>query len=459
MSKTAGPVLLFTWLLFVAGAHAQTQTEIESDVPASNRRSLADCVQLAFSRSPSIEGVAAATAVATAERRSARGRFGPLIRVDGNVMQWDSPFALPLNLMLPEPLPPVNVPPLPIRDATTAEISATAIQPLTGLWTVYEGHRALQLGEDAARHQQRTTQNDVALAVSEAYLQALEGERMVELVGVQIQTIEVHVERARRLLESDLIGRNDVLEAEVRLAEARAQLIEARGGARLARANLAFQIGLPSDQEVWPADLPLSASAGASPDADPADRDALGRPELATARARVEQAHAGVNVAMSQMLPQINAVFGLRHIEGVYFQPENAWFVGAQLSWNVWEWGSTYYAIDAAQARTRQAEAAEAQAREGLRLEARQTEIAFDTASAYFDVARTTVTLAEQNFEIVERRFAQQVGTSTDVLDAQAMLHAVRARMTSAESALLLAQIRRRRARGQDPVAIEGGAP
>jgi len=158
------------------------------------------------------------------------------------------------------------------------------------------------------------------------------------------------------------------------------------------------------------------------------------------------------------MLPEVNAIFRMEHVEGVYFQPQNAWLVGAQLSWNIWEWGSSYYAIDAARARTRQVEAAETRAEEGLRLEAMQAEIELDTVTAQLRVAHTTVTQAEQNLEIVERRFAQQAATSTDVLDAQALLQATRVREASAEYGVLRAQVRSRRTRGLDPVVIAGGA-
>lgn len=176
------------------------------------------------------------------------------------------------------------------------------------------------------------------------------------------------------------------------------------------------------------------------------------------ARARVEQARAGVRVATSQMLPQVNALAGVQAVDGVYFQPETAWFVGAQLTWNVWEWGSSYYAIDAARARARQAEAAEARAREGLRLEATQAEIDGDTARAQLGVARAAVTQAERNLASVERRFEQQVSTSADVLDAQALLHAARVREARSEYGDLRAQARLRRATGREPIATPGDA-
>ncbi len=249
MSRTSGLVSLATLLLLVASAHAQEGTvTVSPDVEPAvrNRRTLAECVRLALAQSPSIEGAAAASAEATALRRSARGRFGPVVRLEANVLRWNSPFALPIDIPVPAPLGPLNVPPISVRDATTAQVSATVVQPLTGLWTVYEGHQALSLGEDAAHHQQRATQHDVVLAVADAYLQALEAERMAALAADQVRTIEAHVERARRFLEREFIARNDVLEAEVRLAEARARQLQAEGGARLARANLALRRALLS---------------------------------------------------------------------------------------------------------------------------------------------------------------------------------------------------------------------
>jgi len=458
VSRIGGLVLFVASLsLLVVSARAQEGTDTKSAVP--NRRTLVECVGLALAHSPSIKASDAATAEATANRRSARGRFGPVVRVEANTLGWNAPFALPVDTGGPDPVPPMDRPLIPVRDAATSEISGTLIQPLLGLWTAYEAHQALSFGEDAARHQQRATRNDVALAVTEAYLQALEAERMTELARVQARTIETHVERARRFLERELLARNDLLEAEVRFAGARAQLIQAEGIARLARANLAVQIGLSSHQEVWPADLPLGASTATSSGINRTGPGTEGRPELAAARAQVEQARAGVAIAQSQMLPEVNALFQGRHVDGVYFEPVNAWFAGVELKWNIWEWGSSYYAIDAARARARQAEAGEARARQGLQLETMQAEIELDTATAQLQVARTSVAQAEQNLQIVEHRFEQQAATSTDVLDAQVLLHATRARTASAEYAVRRAHVRLRRVQGFDLVAIEGGSP
>lgn len=451
------PALVFLLLSRAVLADAQdVDADAGTSAPAPAARvTLAACVRLALTEHPSLRGAEAVRDEARAERRVARGRFGPVVRVEANVVRWDSSFDLPLPLNLPG----LDVPPIPVRDATTTQVSATVIQPLSGLWMAYEGHRVQQLGEVAARHQYRTIALDVVVAVVDAYLQALEAERLSELARVQAQTIEAHVERARRMEAQELIAPNDLLAAEVRLADARAQLAQALGGARLARVHLAFQIGLPSDEEVWPADIePPDTETQASPARHESELEQQ-RPELGTARARVEQAHAGVRVATAQMLPQVSAVGGMQRVGGVHFQPRTAWFVGLQLTWSVWEGGSSYYSIDAARARATQAAAGLTQLQEGLRLEIAQAEIAYETARAQLDVVRTAVVLAERNLMTVERQFEQQASTSTDVLDAAALLHVARVREAQSQYGVLRAQARLRRAIGAEPISAAETAP
>jgi OMF family outer membrane factor len=198
---------------------------------------------------------------------------------------------------------------------------------------------------------------------------------MVSIAEAGFKVIDAHTAKARRFFDNKLIARNDVLEAEVRKAEAQGQLIQAQGGARLARANLAYQIGLPSDKEIWPEELDIMVQSDNIESYDPEQR-----PELAVINSRIEQAYAGQSAARSRLLPEINAVFKWQGSDGIYMEPEKAWMGGVLLSWNVWDWGSTYYGLDIAHARVLQAKSAQIKAKEGMRLEILQAKIELDTA-------------------------------------------------------------------------------
>ena len=450
VKRTAGILILWiiiNLLLATSAADAQGDNHASS---SSEKISLKKCLEIASKKNQDIERARYVTAEMEAERRIARGRFGPLVRLEANNVSWDSPFGVSVDLPIPGM---VTTPEMQVRDRSTTQYSATIVQPITGLWTVYAGYKAQASALKASQFQEKATKNDVIFAVTDAYIQALESQRMVIIAEAGFKVIEAHTAKARRFFENKLIARNDVLEAEVRQAEAQGQFIQAEGGARLARANLAYQIGLPSDKEIWPEELDiklLSDNAGSSYNPEQ-------RPELAVIRSRIEQANAGESVARSRMLPEINAVFKWQGSEGIYMEPDKAWMGGVLLSWNIWDWGSAYYGLDAAQARVLQAKSAQVKAMEGMRLEILQARVELDTSRTQLDVASGAVTQAEKNLESVQRRFEVQSIGSTDVLDAQVLLDRARFNEARTNYSVSRAYAKLRRAQGLDPVPSERG--
>jgi outer membrane protein TolC len=449
VKRTAGILILgiiINLLLATGFSYAQGDYYVSS---LAEKLSLKQCLEIASRKNQDIEMARSVTAEREAERLSAKGRFGPLVRLEANTASWDSPFGLAVDLPLPGM---TTTPEIQIRDKNTTQYSATIVQPITGLWTAYAGYKAQASAQKASQFQEKATKNDVIVAVTDAYIQALEAQRMVSIAEAGFKVIEAHTAKARRFFENKLIARNDVLEAEVRKAEAKGQLIQAEGGAKLARANLAYQIGLPSDKEIWPEELDIKLL----PDNTAPSYGPEQRPELAVIRSRIEQADAGESAARSRMLPEINAFFKWQGSEGLYIEPDKAWMGGVMLSWNIWDWGSTYYDLDAAQARVLQAKSAQIKAKEGMRLEILQTKVELDTSRTQLDVASGAVAQAEMNLESVQRRFEVQSIGSTEVLDAQTLLDRVRFNEARAKYSVSRAYVKLRRAQGLDPVPSEG---
>jgi len=438
--------IIISAVLVADGLYAQDD---RPSLASAETLSLQKCLEIAAGKNQDLEKARYVTAEMEAERRIARGRFGPLARLEANNVNWDSPFGVPVGL----PIPGLTFTPvIAIRERNTTQYSATVIQPITGLWTVYAGYKAQASALKSAELQEKATRHDVIYAVTDAYLQALEAQRMVSIAESGFKTIEAHTAKARRFFENKLLARNDVLEAEVRKAEAQSQFIQVQGGARLARANLAYQIGLPSNQEIWPEEIDIKVLSDRVESYDP-DR----RPELAVINARIEQASVGESAARSHLLPEINAVFRWQGSDGIYMEPEEAWMGGVLLSWNVWDWGSTYYGLDTAKARVLQAKSAQVKAREGMRLEILQAKVALDTSRTQLDVAKSAVAQAQLNLESVQRRFEVQSIGSTEVLDAQVLLDRARFNEARAHYSINRAYVKLRRAQGLDPVPSEGG--
>ena len=133
------------------------------------------------------------------------------------------------------------------------------------------------------------------------------------------------------------------------------------------------------------------------------------------------------------------------------FAEKNAFFVGGNLSWDVWENGATYYGIAEAKARLSQAEAARSKVEDGLRLEARSALVTATTAAESLAVAESAVVQAEENYRIESKRYEASNNTSFDVLDAETQLTNARGQQQAALYDYIIAQSALARAVGQAP--------
>ena len=422
---------------------------------AAEPMTLAKCIDVALHGNPDITSANLEVEATTAQSKSARGGFGPRLHLDAGIQRWDK--ALPFNLgSLNSLLPPSATFPN-IRDQWTWSVGATLAQPLTSLWTIKEGYVLRQMGVDVAEIQRKSARRDVAFQVTEAYYRVLQAMRLADVAQRSVENIDAQVKRAQSFYRAGTVGRNDLLRAELGLAAAKQRLIQANGGVVLARGQLARLMGLPPDSPIDPADKTTEVAVGPLIPASEAENRAVAdRLEIKEVAKRIDQTEAGVSLAKSKMLPQVNAVANYTHTVGSQFNPTNAWFIGGTASWDFWEGGGTYYGIDESKARLAQALSARRKAEDMIRLETRSAHVSATTADQALHVARDAVEQAEENFRIEQKRYESGDNTSFDVLDAENQLTTARGQLQAATYDSLIAQSNLARAMGQQS---PGGIP
>lgn len=275
---------------------------------------LADAISLALQDNYSIQASQAELDAAAAERRAAMGRFGPILKMEGNLLQWDdahevdvmdyielSPTATEILDFMVGPIDPIA-----LREDQTHSLSLTAIQPLTPMFSVYQGYRARNAGEKAAQAMLGRTRQDVTYRVIESYYRLLSVGKLHEVAQAAVDTIQEHVEQARDFEAEGFIDHSQVLTAEVELANARQNLLRAETGEDLARAALAQLLGMPLDTEIQPVtDLPSPANLPL-PELDAARQEALdGREDLRALGWKIEAMQALENLGWWQMVPTL----------------------------------------------------------------------------------------------------------------------------------------------------------
>jgi outer membrane protein TolC len=271
-----------------------------------------------------------------------------------------------------------------------------------------------------------------------------------------VSQVEAQLERARVLHSGGVLEKVDVMRLEAALAGARQQSIEATSQRTIAHQALLMTLGLPEDAAIEAVtELPAEPAAPPLSPSDAADAAVRARPALDARNHRARQARDGAAAAKAAMLPSIVGLATIQHNTGAgTFQPETAWFVGASLKWNVWEWGKSWKSYQAAQTRASQASLAAQRYVDVIRLQARTAAIQAQAAFEGIDVARARLDAAEEAFRIQKVRFDEGAANTTDLLDAETEVAQARLADASARYSYFLSLSTLARKTGELPTAL-----
>ncbi len=395
--------------------------------------SLAEAVAVALRQNPDALTAEAQTREAEGGRTGARGAFLPRLHLDASAQEYDSPFIIPFSLPTAPGMQPSPPLPFPVRDQFTWQFSPSLIQPLTGLWAIYDQYKVSAYGVDVAAIKRRVARREVAFQVAQAYYRLLEELRLAEVADASVKQLEAEQKQAQSLFDNGVIGKNDLLRAGLALASARQRAIQTNGSVTLARGQLNTTMGSSPEAPFEPVPFAGEPPPVQDGSVDSAEGRAVAqRLELRALDRSIAQADHGVAAAEKKFVPQINAIANYTHLGGQKLAEENAEYVGLFASWDIWDWGVTTGGIDVANAQLDEARIARKKTEDHVRLEAREAFVNADTARQALGVAKTAVEQAEENYRIVSKKFEANAATSFDVVDAEALLTQARAQVQSA---------------------------
>jgi outer membrane protein TolC len=232
---------------------------------------------------------------------------------------------------------------------------------------------------------------------------------------------------AGKRLEGGTLLKSDLLDIEVRLAQAREDLVRARNANTLAERALRNLLGI-EEGEFTVADTAPDVRA-------PQPKDSALRPELAAARQREEAAEAQVGGARSGYQPRLSAFGRVDYDYGwVTGGDGKSYTAGVVAQWDLWDGFATRAKVREAKANLESAREEERKLRLAIDLEVEQARLNLDTASERLAVSSKTIDQATESASLIRRRFEQGLALSTQLIDAETALVAARARRAEAES-------------------------
>lgn len=326
-------------------------------------------------------------------------------------------------------------------------------QPVYAGGAIRANYETGRLGTEIARTEEAASVQDLVLEVKIAYFNILKAGRILAVAGQSLERLKAHRDTAQAFFDVGVIPKNDLLFAEVELANGHQFHLRAENGVAMAKSKfntvLRREINATVEIEDILDDKPFDNTLEAC------IAEALeNRPEIRSHTLRLEQAKRLVDVARSEYYPNVGLVGNYARygdtagMEGTPYKDRHSWYVMAVANWNFWEWGKTKNRVEAGVSRENQISDVLANIRDQITLEVKNAYLLLHEGKKQVQVSKKAIEQAQENFRINNERYREQVGRSTEVIDAQTLLTKARSDYDNALGDYNISRARMERAIG-----------
>ncbi len=287
-----------------------------------------------------------------------------------------------------------------------------------------ESSRFSREGAGAAYEVARQT---AKLTAAQDYYALIQARNKVDIANQSVKDYEGHLTNVNQQYAVGLVAKSDVLASQTSLSQAQTDLVTAQNNANLAEATLNNVIGLPVSTSIQTTDKELGYTPYPITIEQARAYALLHRYDLVESTMTVKEAEQSVLQAKAGSKPSVSASLGKNWADTNWQGTgSNDWSVGAAVSWNVWDGGSSKEQTKVAEANLEKAKEANAAAVDSVMLQVRQAYLNLRAAEQTISSTKSAVEEAQENFRIASLRYQAGVGTNLDVLDAETKLATAR---------------------------------
>ncbi len=339
--------------------------------------------------------------------RSARGAFGPAVDTGYTYTRQDE-----RRLSSGGEL-----------DTFGATVSVT--QPLFTGFRLLSSYEKAKIQKDIATARMNNAELELILGIQQNFLNLLQARENVRSARDSLTRLESLLKVALAFYDVGLKPKLDVLQARVDVATAEQELLSAELAEETAQARLNSLLNLAVDEEVhYVGELEFRPLTLSFPEC--IARAERNRPDLLLAAITVESAGKDADLVAADLYPSVAAKFDYSRsgdtpfVNGAESLEPSSWRAGVNMSWKVFEWGRTANAHRQARKNISRLEAEYRDLISSVIFEVKANYLQVREAEKRIAVARKGVVAARESYRMAKARYQAQVGTHTDVLDAQA---------------------------------------
>ena len=413
-------VLAFSGLSFAQDADPAMGNGAKAD-NISGAFDLERCVQRALDINPSMTAIRAQLKGSEFGTRSSLGKFGPALDATYGYTHYDRGYISSGK-----------------RSDWVASINVT--QPVFTGFDLLASWQKAKLTEESTMASLTNVELTLVENVQSTFLSLLKARMDVKSAEDSVARLESQLKVISAFYDVGLRPKAEVLDAEVDLATSKQGLLTARNNVSIQEAQLNTLLNIPLETEVEYVGklmyVPFSLSLK-----ECLTRAYAHRPDLVIGEKSVEIAKKDVTISESSFYPSVEGKWnyvnrgddpGLNG-GGDYNQSNSEyWTAGVTASMDIFQWGTDYYDSKKYDQAVKQLEAELETTRLNAGFEVKRSLLSIQEAADRISVADKSVAAAEEAYRMAVARYQAQVGTNTDVLNAQERLTASEAQLSQA---------------------------
>ena len=298
-------------------------------------------------------------------------------------------------------------------------------QPLFTGFNLLTTHEKTILQKEQAASQIDNVELQLIVAIQDTFLRLLQARENVRSAEDSLVRLRSQMKVSTAFYEVGLRPKLDMLQAEVDVANAEQLMLSARNNEATLNAQLNTLLGKGVEADVQYAGelryfpMPLTIE-------ECLERAGQHRPDLRIARQSVMLAEKDKVLAAVPYYPQVGADFNYIRagedplVHGGDYHTPSQWNAQVGMKWTFFEWGKTYYGEKQAEKNVSRLGQEYLNLENDAAFEVKKSFLQIQTAEKRISAARKGLIAAKESYRMAVARYEAQVGTNTDVLDAQA---------------------------------------
>ncbi len=385
-----------------------------SPVSAEN---LQEAWQIATAEDLSIEAAGLRVTAAEAELAAAKGGRWPAFTASANATHFNETPAFDFGAAgLPGQLPLFS-------GSSQLMADARVTLPIFTSGMLGNSVQAAKSNVAAQSLRAKSHAQDVRLNVAAAYIGVLRANSALSVANSEVRSLSRHVEDVDDMFTTGAVAKNDLLAAQVSLAAALQQQLQASNSVDLATAVYNKALGRPLAGAVsLDENLP-----GLDPRLDISSLQALtetafsNREELAELHSVADAANAQARSTRAQSRPQFALTGAYTALENNILNREDFWSVGVGFQWAIFDANRSRDRANALSLQSRALFREYRDLQSVIELQVRSAWLRLNETIARIKLASHAVAQADENLRVVRDRYRNGEGTNTEVLDAEGL--------------------------------------